>query len=466
MSGAGNGNGSVEGGSTAWEPDRLLGLASSLVERAKDNEEIEVACSYGRSTSIRAYGGEVESLTTAESHAIGVRVLVDGREGFASAGTLDADVVDSMLEEARDNARFAEADPHVGIATPDGVAAVEIDLWRDAVGATPNQHKIDLALELERRVTSADPRITGVRVAGYGDSSGSFALASTSGIRAATRATSASASVQALARDGERTQTGYAWDGAREPDELDMDRVVERAVSHSVDLLGSTQPTTATVDLVLDPHLAATVLGLIAGTLTGDRVLKGRSPFVDRVGETVASPVLSFLDDPTDPRSLGADSHDGEGLACRAVPLVTEGVLDGFLHDSYTGRRSGEGSTGSALRGTRGLPSPGLHALTVRPGQGTLEELIAGVDHGLLVFSLAGLHSGVNPVSGDFSVGVEGRMIRNGQLAEPINECTIASTLQRLLLDVRAVGGVVDHLPSGVSTPPVVIGGVALSGAA
>ena len=458
--------GPANGEATDWEPERLLDLAAAVVDRGRDNEEIEVACSYGRSTSIRAYGGEVESLTTAENHAIGVRVLVDGREGFASAGTLDEDVVAAMLDEARDNARLAEADPHVGIAKPDGVEAVEIDLWRDGVGATPNRDKIEIALELERRVQGADPRITGVRVAGYGDSAGSFALASTSGIRAATRATSASASVQALARDGERTQTGYAWDGGREPSELDLDQVVERAVSHSVDLLGSTQPKTATVDLVLDPHLAATVLGLIAGTLTGDRVLKGRSPFVDRVGEQVASPLLTFLDDPTDPRSLGADSHDGEGLACRPVSLVTDGVLDGFLHDSYTGRSAGQGSTGSAIRGTRGLPSPGLHALTVRPGSGTLEELIGEVDHGLLVFSLAGLHSGVNPVSGDFSVGVEGRMIRNGQLAEPVNECTIASTLQRLLLDVRAVGGEVSHLPSGVSTPPVVIGGVSLSGAA
>ena len=166
-----------------------------------------------------------------------------------------------------------------------------------------------------------------------------------------------------------------------------------------------------------------------------------------------------------DPASLGADSHDGEGLACRAVPLVTDGVLQGFLHDSYTGRRSGEGSTGSALRGTRGLPSPGVHALSVKPDRGSLEELIAGVDHGLLVFSLAGLHSGVNPVSGDFSVGVEGRMIRDGQLAEPVNECTVASTLQRLLLDVKAIGGEVSHLPSGVSTPPLVVGDVALSGA-
>lgn len=447
-------------------PDELLNIAEQVVERANDNEQIEVACSHGRSTTIRAYEGELESLTTAENHAIGVRVLVDGREGFASAGTLDGDVVDTMLAEARDNARFSEADPHVGIAMPDGVEAIDIDLWRDEVEATPNQAKIDMAIELERRVRSADERITGVRVAAYGDSLGAFALASTAGIRAATRATSSSVSVQALALDGDRTQTGYAYDGARKPDDLDMDRVVDRAVSQSVDLLGSSQPKTSTVDLVLDPHLAATVLGLIAGTLTGDRVLKGRSPFVDRVGENVATPSLTFVDDPTDQASMGADSHDGEGLACRRVPLVEDGVLQGFLHDSYTGRRSGDGSTGSAMRGTRGLPSPGLHALSVKPGSGSIDELIAGVEHGLMVFSLAGLHSGVNPVSGDFSVGVEGRMIRNGQLAEPVNECTIASTLQRLMLDIKAIGGEVSHLPSGVSTPPIVVGDVALSGAA
>lgn len=447
-------------------PDELLTVARSVVGQAKPSEQIEVACSHGTSTTIRAYEGEVESMTAAENHAIGIRVLADGREGFASAGTLSAEVVEDMLAEARDNARFSEADPHVGIAQPDGVDAVAIDLWRDAVGNTSNQDKIDLALTLEDQVRSADDRITGVRVAAYGDSTGAFALASTSGIEASTRATSCSVSVQALAVDGDRTQTGYAYDGAREPSELDMGKVVNRAVGRTVDLLGAEKPKSATVDLVLDPHLAATVLGLIAGTLTGDRILKGRSPFVDRVGETVATPLLTFVDDATDPNSLGADSHDGEGLACRRVPLVDQGVLQGFLHDSYTGRRSGFGSTGSALRGTRGLPSPGLQALAVNPGTGSLDEFIAGVDLGLLVFNLAGLHSGVNAVSGDFSVGVEGRMIRDGKLAEPVGECTIASTLQRMLLDISAVGEDLTHLPSGVSTPSIVVGGVALSGAA
>ncbi|MEM8924453.1 MAG: TldD/PmbA family protein [Actinomycetota bacterium] len=445
--------------------DSLLAIARGVVAQAKPGEEIEVACAEGRSRSIRVYDGAVESLTTADNTGIGVRVLVEGREGFASAGSLEPDVVAEALADARDNARFAEADPHVGIARPDGVAAVDIDLWRDGVLTTSSQDKIDLALELERRTRAADPRVTGVRVAAYSDSEGRFALAATSGIEATNASTSASLMVQPLAVDGDRTQTGFAWDGAREPSELDLDTVVERAVEHTVGSIGAVKPASTTVDLVLDPHLSATVLGLVAGTLTGDRVIKGRSPFVDRVGEQVASSLLSFVDDPTDPESLGADSYDGEGLACRRVPLVVDGELQGFLHDSYTGRRSGQGSTGSAVRGTRGLPSPGVQALSVAPGEGSLDELIGQCELGLLVYSLAGLHSGVNPVSGDFSVGVEGRMIRNGELAEPVSECTVGSTLQRLLLDVSKVGGDLTHLPSGVSTPSLVVGGVTLSGA-
>ena len=447
-------------------PDELLGLARSVAGQAQRGEELEVAVSHARSTSIRVYGGEVESFTSAENRGIGIRVVRDGRQGFAHAGSLDADVVAEVLAEARDNVAFAEPDRFVGLARPDGVPAVEQDLWCEEALAVPTEDKIALALELERQVTGRDPRITGIRVAAFGDSAGSSALASTAGIEAASRATSASLSVQALAADGERTQTGFAWDGARDLRRLDLDRVVNRAVEQAVGLLGATKPATRRLDLVLDPHLSATVLGLVAGTLTGDRVIKGRSPFADRTGEQVGSPLLQLVDDPTDPESLGAETHDGEGLACRPNPLVVDGVLQGFLFDSYTGRRAGTGSTGSALRGTRGLPSPGIHALTVRPGAGTLDELIAGVDEGLLVFSLAGLHSGVNPVSGDFSVGVEGRMIRRGELAEPISECTLGSTLQRLLLDVSRVGGDLTRLPSGVSTPSLVVSDVVLSGAA
>ena len=448
-------------------PSDLLRIAEGVVAAANSTEQIEVACSQGASTSVRVYGGEVESFTSAQSQGIGVRVIVDGREGFASAGSLDDDIVANALAEARDNATFSEADELAGVAEPDGVEAVDIDLWDDDVLATATEAKIAMAIDLERAVTGADPRISGVRTATYGDSAASFVLASTSGIRAGSRATSASIGVQALADDTDgRTQSGGGYDAARSPAALDIDAVAGRAVRQAVDLLGATKPASGSVDLVLDPRLAATVFGLISGTLTGDRILKKRSPFVGRIGESIGSPLITMFDDPTDAESLGADSHDGEGLACRCNALVTNGELQSFLYDAYNGRKAGTGSTGSAVRGIRGLPSPGVQALHIAPGGGgTVDELIASVDHGVLVFSLAGLHSGVNPVSGDFSVGVEGRMIRNGVLAEPIAECTLGSTLQRLLLGVTAVGSDIEHLPSGVSTPGVVVNDVMLSGA-
>ncbi len=447
-------------------PQELLDIASEIVARARPDEQVEVACSHRQTTSVKTYDGALESLTVADSFGVGIRVLIDGREGFASAGSLDPTVIDSMLANARDNATFAEADDYAGIAEDDGVQAVEIDLWRDELGEVTNEEKINTALRLEQMVRDADTRITGVRNAGYGDSFGAFALASSSGIRAATRATSSSVSVSALAPDGDKTQTGYAYDGARQPGDLDLQKVADRAVRHTVDMIGATKPKSGKIRLLLDQHVAATILGLIASTLSGDRVIKGRSPYVDRVDETIGAEILTFADDPTDPASLGADSHDGEGLACRRNALVTNGVLRGFIHDSYTGRRSGEGSTASAIRGARGLPGPGIQALCVAPGSGSFESFVDDTEVGLVVYNLAGLHSGVNPVSGDFSVGVQGRMVRDGQLAEPVSECTIASTLQRLLLDVEAIGDDLVHLPNGVSTPSVVIGGMSLSGAA
>ena len=168
---------------------------------------------------------------------------------------------------------------------------------------------------------------------------------------------------------------------------------------------------------------------------------------------------------PTRAESLGAESYDGEGLACRLNTLIAGGVLQGFLHNSYTGRRSGTASTGSALRGSRSLPGLGAQVLVIDPGTRSFEELVGSIDHGIYVNSFAGLHSGVNPVSGDFSVGADGLMIRDGSLAEPVREITIASTIQRMLGDIIEIGGDAEWLTSGDYLASLVIGDVSMSGA-
>jgi PmbA protein len=445
--------------------EELLELASKVAAEAGAGEQVEAFVGSTTSTSVRVHGGEIESLTQASSSGIGVRVVVDGRQGFAYAGSLDPAVIAEALADARDNARYAEPEEWVGLAEPDGVVPPDIDLWRDALAEMPTDRKVALALELERAVKARDPRITGVRVASWGDGSGVGAVATSTGVAVSGRSTFCHLSVQALATAGDETKTGYGVSVGREPADVDLDEAAGDAADRATRLLGAVQPASGTVTLVLEPQMAATLLGVVAGTLNGESVLKGRSPFADRVGEAIASPLVTLVDDPTDPESLGADAHDGEGLATRRIPLIEGGVLRGFLHNTMTGRRAGVPSTASAVRGFRSTPGVGAQALAITPGTGTLDELVAGVDHGVLVQSMTGLHSGVNPVSGDFSVGVEGLMLRRGARAEPIREATVASTLQRLLLDVAAVGGEREWTPGGTGAAALVIPGVTLSGA-
>jgi PmbA protein len=449
----------------AGERAELLDVAARIAEMAGPGEQVEAYVARSTSTSVKAYGGEVESLTQASSAGVGVRVVVDHREGFAYAGTLDEAVVLDALAEARDNATFGEPDEFNGLATPDGVEPVDLDLWPKGLADVPTADKVALALELERATVGRDARVGAVRVAMYSDSLGEGAVATSTGIRSWGRAGTSYLMVQALAvQDGE-TQIAGGLSVGREVTDLSIDEAADDAILRATRLLGSTKPATQRVTLVLEPRMTATILGIVGGMLNGEAVLKGRSPFGDRVGEAIASPLLTFVDDPTDPRSLGAESHDGEGLACRRNQLVVDGVLQGFLHNTYTGRRSGAASTGSAQRGVASTPGVGAAALAVAPGTGSHEEVLAAVGNGLFVTSMAGLHSGVNPVSGDFSVGVEGLMVRGGVLAEPVREATIASTVQRLLLDISAVGADLEWLPDGTGGVTLVIPDVALSGA-
>jgi len=442
----------------------LLAVAGRVVARAEAGEQVEAFVSRSSYTTVRVHAAEVESFTAATTAGIGVRVVRDHRQGFAWAGSLDDDVVADALAEARDNATFAEPDEWVGLAEPDGVAPVPFDAFDPAVAALPAERKIEFALELERMVRAGDPRITGVRVASFSDSTGRFAVATSTGIAGAGRGAWCSMGVLALAADGDETYTGNGSTVGFGPDDLDLDEAATDAVVRATRLFGARPVPSQRLAVVLEPRLAASVVGLLGGTLTGDRVLKGRSPFADRMGETIAAPLLTLVDDPTDHRSFGADTYDGEGLACRRNVLVADGVLRGFLYDSATGRRAGVPSTGSAVRGVSSTPSVGCQALAVAPGSGTHEELVAGVDTGIYVQSMTGWHSGVNAVSGDFSVGVEGLMIRDGQLAEPVREVTVASTLQRMLLDMVAVGADVEWLPGGTGCPTIVIADLSLSG--
>ena len=444
--------------------DELLAISDCVLALAGPGEQVEAVVTHGLDTEIRAYDGEVESLSSAASAGVGVRVVADGRQGFAWAGTFDDDVLVETLAEARDNAAFGTVDEHLGLAEPDGVAPADLDLFRTDAAEVPTDAKVALAIELERAVLGADARISGIESAEYVDVLARSGVVTTTGIRHATSETACYLAAYALAGDEADTQTGFGFSLGRPPDELDVDVVAADAARRATRLLGATQPPSGRTTLVLDPWVTAQLLGIIGSTLSGEAVLKGRSVFGDRLGEQVAAEGITLVDDPTRPEAFTATTVDGEGLATRRNLLIEDGQLRTFVHNAYTARRAGTASTGSAVRSFKRTPGVGCMALALTPGTRSQAELIASIDHGILVTDVAGLHSGVNPVSGDFSTGAEGLDITDGQLGQPRREFTIASTLQRMLLDVVEVGADLVWLPMSAAGVSLVLRDVTVSG--
>jgi PmbA protein len=304
-----------------------------------------------------------------------------------------------------------------------------------------------------------------VSSADYSDSRVEVALASTTGISSYRRRTSAFLSVDAIAGEAEDTQTGAGFTVGRGPGDLVPKEAMDDAVLRAVRMLGAQKTRSTHCTVVFDPRVVSTLLGVISSALSGEAVVKGRSFFADRIGETVAAPFVTLVDDPTDARAYGAASHDGEGLACRRNVLIAEGVLRMFVYDTVSARRAGTVSTGSAVRGGfAGTPGAGCRALLLSPGTKGHDEILASVGNGLYVQSISGIHSGVNTVSGDFSVGAEGLLIEGGTLARPVREVTVASTLQRMLQSVVEIGGDLRWLPGTAAGQTLAIADMALSG--
>jgi PmbA protein len=442
----------------------LVDIAEKVCGWAQNGEQVEVIVGRSRDTDVRVYEGEIEHLQSAESAGIGVRVVRDHRQGFAYAGTLDDDVLAEVLADARDNAAFGDPDEAIGVAEPDGVPYADLDLYRSPLESFPTDSKVDLAMALERAVRGGDPRITGMESCDYSDGVSESAIVTTTGVQATSRETFAYVTADALATDGDETQTGYWFSVGREPSELDIDGCAAEVVERATRMLGASKPATTRTTIVLDPFVTAQFLGILGFALSGENVLKGRSLFADRIGEEVSATMLTLVDDPTEPAAFTATAADGEGLATRRTPLIVDGVLQGFVHNTYTGRRMGTASTGSAVRGFSSTPSVGCRALAVAPGERSPADLLASVEDGVLVQSVTGLHSGVNPISGDFSTGAEGLRVKGGDLGAPIKEFTIASTLQRMLHDIRAVGSDLTWLPMSAAGVTLVIGDVTVSG--
>lgn len=431
----------------------LLDLASRVVSWASDGEGVEAFAVHSVDTSVTAFEAEVESLSSSETRGVGVRVVVDGRMGFASTSDVTEDGLRYALSEARSNAELGTPDAGNVLPSPAAFEPVP-SIYVAGLESVAAADKVAAALELERATRAAHALVTAVDSATYGDARSSVAIASTTGVAAEYARTDVYAYVAAIARTEDDTQTGLGLTQGRAFADLDLEAAAHEAAVRATRLLGARKPATARVPVVFDPLVTASFLGVLASALTAEAVQKGRSLFAERVGEAVAQEAFSLVDDGRLADGPAAAPFDDEGVPTRRTAVIEHGILRGFLHNTETAARAGDGaaSTGNATRGGFNS-SPGvapsnlfLDGVTVPPA-----EILARAEGGLYVQDVSGLHSGTNPVSGEFSVGATGLWITGGGLGEPVREVTVSSTLVEMLLGIAALGSDRRFFPFGGS---------------
>jgi PmbA protein len=452
--------------------DGLEQLASRAVEAAlaagAGDAEAATQDSVGR--EIRVFDGEVESLTEAGERGLGVRVWTCGRAGYAYGTDLSDEGIEAVASGAVEAARVSDPDEFAAAPEPADAAPGEIAGLHDPeLASWDSERKVDMAKAIERAARDADERVSAVETTVYVDEESRAALASSRGVESSFEATFAYAFIQAIAGEGEARETGLGFGLGRSPGALEPEAIGREAAERATQLLGSAKPESRTCPVVLDPTVAASFAGFVGGVLCADAVQRGRSPFAGRLGEEIASAALTLADDGRDPEGMASAPVDAEGLARGRTTLIDSGTLAAYLHDSYTARREGDGtrSTANAARsGYRSPPSVSTSNLVVTPGELDLGGLLAEAGDGLYISDVAGLHSGVNPVSGQFSVGASGLAISGGELADPAREFTIASDLVSMLSAVRAAGRDARWVPFGgsVKTPPLLVGEMAIGG--
>jgi PmbA protein len=420
-----------------------------------------------RSREVRVHAGEVESLTEASGRGVGIRAWIGARTGYAYGTDLSEAGLAELAEAAVGAARVADEDENSAAPEPSGEPP-EIDGLRDpAVASTETAEVIELAKRIERVALDRDERITGVEEVVYVDEDGDAAIATSRGVSGSFGSSVAYSFLQAMATQDSEVQTGLGFGVGRSPKSLDAEEIGTEAGDEAASMLGATKPKSRTCPVVLSERVTASFAGFIGGAVSADEVQRGRSPFADRLGEEVASAAYVLADDGIDPDGLATAPFDGEGTPRGRTPLIADGKLLAYLHDSYTARRGDARSTGNAARSSyRSPPSVSPSNLVLEPGQLTLAQLLERAGDGVYITEVAGLHSGVNPVTGRYSVGASGRTISGGELAEPVREFTIAGDLLGTLAAIQAVGSEIRWVPFGgsVKTAPMLVGEMAIGG--
>jgi PmbA protein len=446
-------------------PQPLEDLTAALIAAARraGAEDADAMAVRGRSVMVDMRGGTLEQAERAEGVDIGLRVLIGGRQASVSASDTAPDTIATLAERAVAMAREAPGDPYAGLADPSQLARgwdmAALELCDPAPEPAP-ETLMAMAETAEATALSV-AGVQQVQSASASYSRREVHLAATNGFSGGYARSDSGISCVAIAGTGTGMERDYDGDSRvyaadlRAPEEIG-----QRAGARAVERIGARKPPTGTYPVLYDERIAASLIGHLLAAASGSAVARGASWLRDRLGEQVLPEGLDLHEDPHRPRATGSRAFDAEGLPTAKRLIVEGGVLRSYTLDLANARKLGMTPTANAARSVGGTPSPSVWNLALTQGDKSREHLIREMGTGLLVTSLIG--STINPNTGDYSRGAAGFWIEGGEIAYPVNECTIAGSLPDMLRRIIPANDARAHLSRVV--PSLLVEGLMLAG--
>jgi len=418
----------------------------------------------GDSLSVVVRGGALEQAERAEGVDIGLRVLIGRRQACVSSSDTRRETITAMAERAVAMAREAPEDPFCGLADPAQLATGWDLAALDLVDRAPPPAPKDLetaALEAEAAALAV-PGVSKMDEAGASWSSSRIHLAASNGFSGGYGRTSHAVQAVAICGEGLGMERDHAFESRNHAADLpDPAEVGRRAGERTAARAGAAKPPSGAFPVLYDERVASGLIGHLVQAINGTAIARGASWLKDALGEAVLPAGIDLIEDPLRPRIGGSKPFDAEGLPVARRALVSGGLLQGWTLDLATARKLGMASTGNAARGTGAPPSPSAGNLALTQGEVSRAALMAEMGTGLLVTGLIG--SSINPTTGDYSRGASGFWVENGEIARPVNECTIAGNLREMLMTIRPANDARAHL--GRVVPSLLVEGLFIAGA-
>ena len=445
----------------------LRDLAQELVRRAMQHGASAAECVIREgdefSTLVRL--GQVETLKESGSRAIGMRVFFGKRSASTHSSDFSRAGLDRMLSSALELAKITSEDPFAGIPEQSQLGSIpgDLDLYSADVYSLPGPERIAYARRAEKAALDSDPRIRNSEGGSFDAATGHKILANSHGFIGEYRRSYCSVAAVPIAQDENGAmQRDYWFSVARNLGRLESPEEVGKiAAQRALRRLGARKVKTQQVPIVFDPLVATSILQHIFEGVNGDSVYRGASFLAGKLGEKIASPNVTVVDDGTMVGGFGTSPFDGEGIPTRRTVVIENGVLASYLLNTYTAKKLGLETTANASRGLAGTPGIGPGNYFLQPGPRSPDELIAGVKEGLYVTEFLGM--GVNLVTGDYSRGASGLWISNGQLTYPVEEITVAGNLKDMFMNISEIANDLEFRGS-VASPTIRIDGLTVGG--